>query len=267
MGRYITVTSKKQNPAQFNCDVLDALDVEEGYEVAVTRIFHAPVFNVTEKNNKFTLIKTTNENNITVDYFIPPGFYAGTCDVLAAIFEELKKSLERGNNGNGNENLIQKTPAFAYAKSFGESSSLRILDAHVSFLIDMERDGDQLLLDMLGYCISDKIEKITINHYMFDVSIEPGFLYSNIVENSFINEQQSRLLSIFPVQSKMGYNYHEVINPVYCRMSAHSFIDVNFTLTDIQGKIMNMDPVHTSYYGTDTVIYPTILTLHVRKIV
>ena len=272
MDQYITITSKHDNPAKFSCSVLDALNVDEGYEVAVMRIFHAPLFNVTTRNNKFTIIKSVPVDGVkflnrVVDFYIPPAFYAGSCDILAAIYNEMKNSLERGSNGHGADILITKAPTFAYAKNIGESSTLKIMDTNVGFLINTVRDGDQMLLSMLGYCVDDVLEKLTINHYKFEMASEPGFLYSNIVENSFINQQQSRLLSIFPVCSKRGYNYFEFKNPIYCKLSAHSFIDVNFELTDVHGETMEMDPVHTTSYGSNTVIYPTIITLHMRKIV
>lgn len=276
----ITITSSHQNPADFSCSVLDALDLDEGYEVAVTKVFHAPIFNVTERNNRFTLSKPSSttysaselstsvdieEISLTVsDYYIPPGFYPTSCDILAAIHKVLVDKLEIGHN-HGASTLIEKKPILSYSTTSPGTMTLKIIDKKVKFFINKERDGDSRLLSLLGYCFDEEISQLVVENYPFEISSVPGFLYSNIVENSFINQQRSRLLSIFPVSSKQGYNCYEVMNPIYSPLSAHSFIDVTFKLLDIHGETLKMDPVYTSWYGTETVLYPTIISLHIRK--
>ena len=270
----LTITSSQQHPADFSCNVLDALDLDEGYEVAVTRVFHAPIFNVTERNNKFSLLKENshivngvkiNSGKTLIEHFIPPGYYATTCDVLVAIYNELEESRKRGHNGSGVGALVLKKPKLTYSSNGSETITLKLVDSGVKFLVDRERDGDNILLFLLGYCFDDEIGQLTVNNYPFEISPIPGFLYSNIVENSYINEQRSRLLSIVPVYSKRGYNCYEFTNPIYSPLSAHSFVDVNFKLLDIHGDALKMDPVYTTWYGTNTVIYPTIIMLHIRR--
>ena len=261
MDQYITVTSSVQDPCNFVSNFTDTINLNDGYEVAVTRIYHAPIYNVTERNNKFTVIKGTT----VVDHYIPIGYYAGTCDVLGAIFTVLEKSRETGTSDHGQPTLIHTKPEFLY-KSAGESSSLKIVDSGVTFLVDNARDNDAILLKLLGYCVSAKFNKININHFTFEVATEAGFLYSNIVDNSMINQQQSRLLALIPIRSKPGYNYHEFTNPVYGPLSVHSFTDITFTLTNVRGGVVRMDHLYSSYWGNTKIMYPTIITLHIRKI-
>jgi hypothetical protein len=263
MDQYITVTSSDQHPCKFVSNFAESINLNDGYEVAVTRIFHAPLHNVTQRNRKFTLIK----GNSIVDHFIPIGYYMGSCDVLNAIYNELLLSLERGDNGTGVASLIRAKPQFIYDKGYGEASSLKIMDTGVNFLIDNDRDDDSILLKMLGYCVNSRFDKITINHYSFHHQIEAGFLYSNIVDNSIINQQKSRLLAIVPVTCGPGYNYHEFTNPIYNPLSLHSFTDINFILSDVHGETMSLDAIHSTYWGsTNIVIYPTIITLHIRRV-
>ena len=81
-----------------------------------------------------------------------------------------------------------------------------------------------------------------------------GFLYSNIVENSLINQQQSRLLACVPISSASPYNFFEFHNPVYRVFSVHSFTDLNFALTNVDGDILRMKGG-----------IPTVITLSIRK--
>ena len=262
MDQYITVTSTSQDPCNFVSNFTDTINLNDGYEVAVTRIYHAPVYNVTKHNNKFTLAKDTNIS----DHFIPVGYYAGTCDIMAAINTVLVKASVTGSNENGGDSLIHTKPTFMYSKSVGEASSLKIVDTGVTFLIDNNRDNDAMLLKLLGYCVNGRFDKIVINHFVFEVSTDAGFLYSNIVNNSMINQQQSRLLALIPIRSKPGYNYHEFINPVYGPLSVHSFTDITFALTDVRGDVIKLDNLHSSQWGRAQIeMYPTIVTLHIRK--
>ena len=161
--------------------------------------------------------------------------------------------------------MITKKPILSYSAGKSETITLKIVDKKVKFFINKERDVDNILLSLLGYCFDEELTQLVVVNYTYEISPTPGFLYSNIVENSYINEQRSRLLSIFPVTSKQGYNCFELMNPMYSPLSAHSFVDVTFKLLDVHGEILPIDPVYKSFWGVDTVIYPTIITLNIRK--
>ena len=270
MDQYITITSKNQNPCEFVSNFTDAVNLSDGYEVAVTQIFHAPVDNITPRNNKFTLIKGAE----TEDYRIPTGYYGNTCQIIRAIKKALSGPIFKvyidsfGPHSRGSQDadelFLKKQPSFAY-KQGGESSSLRLLEDGVFFSIDNKRDNNEFLLKSLEYCIDGNTNRLDIIHFELDTSTETGFLYSNIVGNSIINQQQSRLLAIIPISSKKGYNCHEFTNPDYKPLSVHSFTDIAFTLTNVRGEVMSMDH-DNSLHRVSTVMYPTIITLHIRKI-
>ena len=126
---------------------------------------------------------------------------------------------------------------------------------------------DAYLIRSLGYCAHDDmtVDRIEVAQYMLENPVEAGFLYSSIVTNSIINQKQSRLLACLPIVSKTGYNYYEVNNPIYRPLSVHSFTDIHFALTDVHGKVMEMEYDHSYEYKTKN-DFPTILTLHIRKI-
>ena len=88
--QYITVTSGKSDPCDFVSRFLEPINVKDGYEVAVIKILHGPIYNITEMNNKFSLIKVRH----TVDYFVPPGYYETTTDLLAEIHNVLKIAMD-----------------------------------------------------------------------------------------------------------------------------------------------------------------------------
>ena len=90
-----------------------------------------------------------------------------------------------------------------------------------------------------------------------------AFLYASPVENSLINNKESRMLTPIPVTSKQGYNYVEFTQPLYRKISVRHFMDISFEILDKNGK-----KVQFNLYGDDldqeSREYPTILNLHIR---
>ena len=91
-----------------------------------------------------------------------------------------------------------------------------------------------------------------------------AFLYASPVENSLINNKESRMLTPIPVTSKQGYNYVEFTQPLYRKISVRHFMDISFEILDKNGK-----KVEFNLYGDDldqeNREYPTILNLHIRR--
>lgn len=85
MDMYITVTSGKQDACDFISNFVDSIDIHDGYEVALTGIYHGPLFNIDKEHNKFTLKKGTQ----VVDYEIPPGYYQSTTHLVLAMIHWL----------------------------------------------------------------------------------------------------------------------------------------------------------------------------------
>ena len=90
--------------------------------------------------------------------------------------------------------------------------------------------------------------------------VETGYIYSKIVSNMSVNNEQSRMLSTFPVQSKDGYNCYEFNNPTYrpVVVKTKSLLDMEFKLTDASGRKIVLDPSGGRH--------PTTIVLNFREI-
>ena len=64
---------------------------------------------------------------------------------------------------------------------------------------------------------SDRSENrvVEIRNVIYSKTKQPAFLYSNIVENSYINGKLSRLLSIIPLHMKSHWGFYEFNKHVY----------------------------------------------------
>ena len=277
MDQYITITSEDQNPCDFISNFVESVNIADGYEVAVKSIFHAPLYNITEVNNKFALTTIRSGKDAISIFEIPVGFYESTVDVMAAIHKVLSDAVEPAED-TGDDDTVRPDPLITVAPTYKINNgiiSLKIADnptkspaRKVYFLIHQALLGNTQVLRKVGYVTRGimKLENIVVSEFTMTNSCESGFLYSSIVTNSMINQKQSRLLACLPINSSSGYNYHEVQNPVYQPLSVHSFTDINFALTDVHGEIMRMAPYLTLFGGYKKTDMPTILMLHIRKI-
>ena len=135
------------------------------------------------------------------------------------------------------------------------------------FVINPADYIESSLMPVLGYCNKETtmLSKLEVDDMRFTNSSTAGFLYSNIVGNTMIDQTQSRLLATIPMRSKAGYNYFEFQNPSYRLLSVHSITDITFVITDVEGSVFKMDNVHLRRRNFTGSILPTILNLHIRK--
>ena len=110
------------------------------------------------------------------------------------------------------------------------------------------------LLEYLGIKHGFCCNKVEIEYIDYSRHLISGFLYSNIVENNIIDNQNSRLIGIIPISNISGYNHHNFINPIYHIIIVCEIAIVTFVLTDINGDVFETDPN----------ALPSIIQLHIR---
>ena len=133
-------------------------------------------------------------------------------------------------------------------------------------------DSSQLIATDTSNFVSTK-DKDIVRAQEITVSSEPivttrlGFLYCNVIENSLINNKESRLLCIFPIVSKRGYSFYEVKEAIYKPISVLQFSTITFTIVDSEGELVDfsLEGDQLTNKGDRKKKYPTLLNLHVRK--
>ena len=288
----IIISSDEQDPANFNSLYSNAIDLSDGYEIALKSIFHAPVFNITTDNNRFSIAisndNSPNQMDVTiVHYEIPLGFYESRCEIVSAMFKSMSDNIhgfELGfistnphdrdfvkykpsikiENGSIEFNMMNpKSPKNSRDRTLAAVNNLEFK----WIVIDPAVYIDSSIMPILGYGHKTKtlLDKISVEDYKLENSSTAGFLYTDIVGNSMINQKHSRLLAIIPMKSTSGHNYYEFKNPTYRELSVHSFSDLNFFLTDVNGDNLKMDSIYLLRRNYPKYILPTILSLHIRK--
>ena len=248
MNRCLTVTSKKQYPFDFQSHISDIFEISN-QEIALKSIFYPAVYNITNQNNTF-ITKTRDEKNI-VSYSIPPGSYFSNSKILRAMWKVMVTSLIERYNSEDPIKSIKHAPDFDYYEK-DVFLNINYQDSDWYFTLDPSDNGG--LLEYLGIKHGFWDNKIEIEYIDYSRHLISGFLYSNIVENNIIDNQNSRLIGIIPISNKSGYNHHNFINPIYHTISVCEISNVTFVLTDINGDVFETDPN----------ALPSIIQLHIR---
>ena len=227
---------------------------------------------------------------VSESFKIQEGNYGSTLAMLktiAAIFEEefpseediADRNRERQRGGGGGRNRARGYREVRNFMKEGEAHSrsarrikpdepLRLevdensLDDNNEGLIYVTPKNMKLVVEqntpwkMMG--IDSDIPKnreIAIRNVIYSKTKQPAFLYSNIVENSYINGKLSRLLSIIPLDMKSDWSFYEFNNPIYVPIDVKQFSKIIFEVRDINGKLIAFDSK-----------FKTILNLHIKPI-
>ena len=130
---------------------------------------------------------------------------------------------------------------------------IKITPRNMSLIIDKTTPWS--LIGLGSHSRVRKNKTLQVRNVIFSKSIEPAFLYSNIVENSYINGKLSRNLATIPLSLRSGWNFYEFKYPVYIPIDVKEFSKIILELRDMNGKLIQFDPS-----------FRTILNLHIKPI-
>ena len=130
---------------------------------------------------------------------------------------------------------------------------IKITPRNMSLIIDKTTPWS--LIGLGSHSNIRKNKTLQVRNVIFSKSIEPAFLYSNIVENSYINGKLSRNLATIPLSLRSGWNFYEFKYPVYIPIDVKEFSKILLELRDMNGKLIQFDPS-----------FRTILNLHIKPI-
>ena len=225
------------------------------------KIHYKSIFNVTEENNKLTiLIRSSEEQEDPQDISITPGYYRDAHVLLSNINSTLKDYFKLYDANN--ETKLRAALTMRQNKS--PISYTLTLPPSCSFVIDSKETNSNILSSMLLQTMDrSNLRNITIeSNWEFSSPDDIAFIYTNLVKNSIFNNRKSRLLATMPITSEFGYICYEPTNPVYHKLSVNSFINARFEIRDANGKIFNSSFENETQEGPH---YPSVITLSVRK--
>eukprot|EP00116_Pleurobrachia_bachei_P008627 sb/3468889/ len=89
-----------------------------------------------------------------------------------------------------------------------------------------------------------------------DITTQPGFIYCNLIENSYLNGHRSKLLQVIPFDfGEDAYSLDELLHPNYTPIQVNQFSYLEFTIRDLKGELIKFSSYHD-----------IVLTLHIRGV-
>ena len=240
----VVVGAKNTNQAKLET-VLPPVKSETEMQMAVTSIFHAHVCNITEQNNTINIRYISKSGIVDEEVVIiklSPNLFKNSYEVLKKIRDEIKLHYKH----------LENSPQFEVSM-IKEKISINMV--HIEIL---ECDNSPWNILGMSNMIPDRVMRNVWkvdNKNLEELVSRPAFIYASIVENSYINNNLSRLLTIIPLGDRRGWNFHEFQNPNYIPIAVREFSKIAIEIFDIDGNHVKFDPN-----------YETIIVLNIKPI-
>ena len=236
----VIVGGEENNQAKLST-LLKPVKIDSQVGLAITSIFHGEVYNINESNNNVYFRMDVHETIYSIR--IATGHYLSTYAVLKAISNRLQKRLWD----------VSEMHKPSLSVSLRRDGMLTVAAQNMTVLLSHKRDTPWKMLGVNKKFESTKQD--TVRNVDFTQTLEPAFLYVNIVEQSFLNGKLSRLLSMIPISMKAHWSYHEFAQPKFVPIDVKEFSKIILELRDMDGNYVPFEP-H----------FKTIITLQTKRI-
>ena len=289
ISEYLTLVSPPDTPSDFSTQFDTTIPLDGGFEVGLIDIFHGGVCNVCSENNHFYIssfkgssssYKNLNPSKNADKLTIPTGYYKNTILVVEAIQKSIDTFTKSGGRGglwfNDGDDVNQPHTQIAYISKTrndrrlspigpyadGEVVSVKLNINHKDLKFYQPKFG-RTLLSLLGKSEGGLFSELHIGNTELESHDEIGLIYTSLIQSSRLNNKNTNLLAVVPLGKSFGSNYihYSVTNLTYYPVAVTSFEQIR-----IQIRNVLQNPVHIKHVGkTERALYPTILTLHLRK--
>ena len=251
---------------------LQPVKSDQKLHVAIANFFHGEVQNINSTNNKilFEVPEPLNDESearirsvhgldkdevIPIDKYnhvskvleLPIGYYPSVISILEKI-SLLFKNIHLETNYHSVEVGPPK-----FVCNFLNSGYIECHAENMQIPLSFENSPWTLLGFDDGYFGYSKIRQLIKNHE-FSKDLIPALLYMNIVEDSYINGQLSRVLSTIPIRMKKEWSFHQFNNLNFVPINVKEFSTIYVEILDLDGKRIRFNPK-----------YKTIITLQIKQ--
>ena len=286
MDEYITLISPSDKATNFSTQFDSTIALNDTFEVGLTEIFHAGVCNICSNNNHFYIasfkatsgsVRNLNPHKNSTRLTIPTGFYKSTIDVIEAIKVSVDGfTRQGGRNGKWFETDLDKplTTITYLSKSKSDRRANPIgpyEDEIISVKLSLDSKdlkfyqpkSETTTLTLLGKGSNSLTGELHVVNSELESNDDIGLIYCSLVKSSRLNNKNTNLLAIIPLARGLTskYTHYSVTNPTYYPIAVTSFERIHIEIRNVIQK-----PIHIQHLSLeDQALYPTILTLHIRK--
>lgn len=267
ISNIVIVGGVNGNPALFEAQV-NPVKLGKDYEVCVSSLYHGEVYNIHDGNNKVyfyhgnrldiervkqirgksaILIPSTGREaaelynrSILKTITIPQGNYASSISLFGTIANLIRDTLGLTKKRDAMNPTMDKQ----YDVITVELTGLYLL-------IEGKPDTPWSLLKLY----KDQYENFTVQNMDLRCTEFPAMIYTNIIENSYVNGKLLRNFGVVPITNHLGWTFYKPANPYYAPITVREFSKIVIVLRDINDNYIKFNP-----------LYKTVITLNIRPI-
>ena len=210
--------------------------LEEGYELALNYFFCGPVCNVNSERDLLYLVKGDGDGQLVEEklLLIPHGYYHTTGELINKMVETI------------NEFMTQNESVWGTGKARADFNVGRqiwtlILPKKQHVSIAHDKNWERNILNIFSSLDEGNYEELIVVESKFDESIESVFIYSSVIQESFIDVNQSRLLAVIPVRTNAKYTHYEPKNLRFYKIAIEEFSSIFIELRNSRGKLVEFE--------------------------
>ena len=235
---------------------LEPVNLNQNVGMAVTSITHGTINNINSENNKVKFYTATSNSRKQEDIIeIEEGYYTTVLNIVKMISTEFKNEFNLNRKRRPRVIKPLQPPRLEIDESELDRNGngvFTIKPVHMNLLL--QKNAPWSIFEKRNFILVEG-EELRIKNIDFSQTVNPIFLYSNIVENSYINGKLSRNLSTIPLKMNSGYSHHEFNNPIYVPIDVKQFSKIVIELRDMNGELIKFHPS-----------FKTIINLHIKSI-
>lgn len=202
--------------------------LDQGFELALGSFHCGPICNV---NNEFDLLYLVKGSDEVIEeklLEIPHGYFHTTGGVLTILHRTINTFI--GNNSEvwGTEKCELKYNATKRIWTLNLPTTVSI--AHCT---KYNRNVMNLFVLEDG-----NYTQLIVIEEPFDEGVETGFVYSSVVEESYINGYQSRLLAAIPLRTNSLYTQYEPNQLKYYKIAIEEFSSIFIEIRNSRGHFI-----------------------------
>lgn len=244
--------------------------LEEGFELALSYFFCGPVANVNSEADIVYLVKGDGHDLVVEEKLleIPHGYYHTTGELISQIADSINEFMAEHESvwGTGKVRVEYNVQKRVWNLVLPKKQ-------HVSIAHD--KSWKRNILNLFTGLDGGNYEEISVLETNFEETIESVFIYSSIVQESYIDTHQSRLLAVIPVRINAKYTHYEPTNLRFYKIAIEEFSSIFIELRNSRGHLVEFANVSTCADGTElsltgemgqTCQKPVILGLTLRNL-
>ena len=210
--------------------------LEDGFELALSYFFCGPLSNVNNERDLLYLVKGDGQGNVVEEKLleIPHGYYHTTGDVLNIICESINKFIR------------ENSEIWGYVlASINYNIQRRIWTLHLPKKQDIsiahDKCWDRNVLTLFTGLEDGNYTELAVVESGFTECKENIFIYSSIVQESNIDNHQTRLLAVLPVSVNSKCTHYEPVNLKFYKIAIEDFSSISFEIRNERGNLVDFD--------------------------